>query len=65
MPENVGWIHRRVGTRQIVNMLEAGIVEEIKWWSLWCLPKKPFLGVTTSDFELKDSKLCPDLPLAS
>lgn len=27
--------------------------------SLTRLPKKPFLGVTTSDFELKDSKLCP------
>lgn len=76
MPENVGWIHRWVGTRQIVNMLDAGTVVEIKWWSLWwywkspsrvlpaCL-RSPFYVSPLQILNWKTQSYVPDLPLSS
>lgn len=69
MPENVSQFRKRVGTREILDLLDAGVAEDKMMWSfvvvlgaaIWgliCLPRKPFLWVTISDFESEDSKSC-------
>lgn len=74
MPEHVDWFHRRVGTRQVLDMLDAGVVEEVTRWALawyFTVPLgilsaylgSPLSCVTMSDFDLKEAKSCPDLPL--